>query len=125
MILESGDTVLVSHRRLFDGDEARFFVGRTIRCEGALFKAEGYSFVRDLANGHIVRKPERRTKVISLSAPGQIVYQLPADLDLDSVDIISRTSETMLVCGPRQIMNLSEHTQSGRFQNSLGGSCFG
>ena len=115
MILESGDTVLISHRRLFDGDEARFFVGRTIVCEGPLLKAEGYSFVRDLSNGHIIKKQEKRTKVLSLASPGQIVYQLPGNIDVASVDIVNRNSEAVLVAGADQIMNLSERTHCGQF----------
>lgn len=125
MMLETGDTVLVSHRRLFDGDEPRFFVGQTIACEGPLFKAEGYTFVRDLSNGHIVKKEEKRTKILSLSAPGQIVYQLPDEIDMESIDVVSRNADAVLVAGPRQIMNLSEHTHCGRFQTPVSSSFFG
>ncbi len=124
MLLETGDTVLVSHRRLFDGDEPRFFVGQILACDGPLFKAEGYSFVRDLSTGHIVKKPEKRTKLISLSAPGQIVYQLPGGIDMDLLDVVSRSNDTILVAGPRQIMNLSEHTHCGRFQAGAHNSFF-
>ena len=115
MILENGNNVLISHRRLFDGDEARYFVGRSIVCEGSLIKAEGYSFVRDLSNGHIIKKQEKRIKVFSLASPGQMVYQLPGEIELENLDIISRNSEAMLVAGATQIMNLSEHTHCGQF----------
>ncbi len=115
MMLESGDMVLISQRRLFEGDEDRYFIGRTIVCEGPLIKAEGYSFVRGLSSGHIIKKPEKRTKVLSLSSLGQIVYQLPNDIDLEFVDIIVQHSDVVLVAGPRQIMNLSEHTHCGHF----------
>ncbi len=114
MMFESGDMVLVSHRHLYEGDGDRFFIGRTIVCEGPLIKAEGYSFVRDLSNGHIIKKQEKRTKVLSLSTPGQMVYQLPC-IDLELIDIVSRNSDAVLVAGPRQIMNLSEHTHCGHF----------
>ena len=99
MILETGDCILVSHRRLFDGDEARFFVGEVLVCEGDLVKVRGYSFVRDLANGHIVKKEEQRVKIFSFSAPGKIVYQLPDKIDLENVDIDSQNGEAMLVEG--------------------------
>ena len=115
MMLEPGDLVLISHRRLFDGDAARFFVGRTTACEGPLFKAEGYSFTRDLANGHVIKKEEKRTKVLSISTPGQIVYQLPNDIELEQVDIVSRNAEAALVAGVRHVMDLSERTHCGHF----------
>ena len=115
MMLESGDTVLIAHRRLFEGDAARFFIGRTIACEGPLFKAEGYSFTRDLSNGHIIKKEEKRIKVLSLSSPGQIVYQLPGDIELESIDIVSRNADAILVAGSRHIMDLSERSHCGHF----------
>lgn len=115
MILEPGNNVLVSHRRMFEGDESRFFVGRTIACEGALAKLEGFTFVRDLANGHIVRKEEKRIKVISIASPGYIVYQLQDDINIPAVDIKSGNGDAILMDGSREIMNLSERTQCGQF----------
>lgn len=115
MILETGDSILVSHRRLFDSDEARYFVGEVLACEGSLVKVHGYSFVRDLANGHIVKKEEQRVKIFSFSAPGQIVYQLPEDIDLKEVEIDSQNGEAILVAGIQKLMNLSERTHCGHF----------
>jgi len=115
MMFESGDTVLVSHRRMYESDEARFFLGRAIACEGPLVKIEGFTFVRDLSNGHIVKKPEKRIKVISLNSPGQLVYQLPDSVDVEMVEIDSRHGEAVLVDGYEKVMNLSEHSHGGRF----------
>ncbi len=115
MILNSGDVVLVSHRRMFERDEVRFFLGRTVVCEGPLLKAEGFSFVRDLSNGHIIKKDEKRLKLLSLDSPGHIVYQLPGDIDVDKVDIESGNGDAFMVEGDRKILNLSERTHCGRF----------
>ena len=115
MLIDLGDSVLVSHRRMFERDEIRFFVGRTIACEGSLLKAEGYSFVRDLASGYIVKKSEKRTKILSLASAGYIVYQLDKGINIDNVDIDSGDGDAILVDGSRKIMNLSERSHSGRF----------
>ncbi len=115
MILETGDVVLVSHRRMFERDEVRFFLGQTVACEGPLLKAEGYTFVRDLSNGHIIKKEEKRKKVLSLDSPGHIVYQLPSDIDVDKVDIESGNGDAYMVDGSRKILNLSERTHCGHF----------
>jgi hypothetical protein len=115
MIIEPGDLVLVAHRRLFEGDAARFFVGRTMACEGSLFKAEGYSFMRDLSNGHIIKKEEKRIKILSFSSPGQLVYQLPGDVELESVEIVSRNADDVLMAGARCVMDLSERTHCKHF----------
>lgn len=80
MILESGDIVLVSHRRMFDGDEARYFIGRTLVCEGHLIKAEGFSFVRDLSNGHIVKNKKSAPKWFRCLPPVKLSTNCPATL---------------------------------------------
>ena len=115
MILESGDVVLVSNRRMFERDETRFFVGRTVACDGPLFKAEGFTFVRDLSNGHIIKKEEKRIKLISLDSPGHIVYQLPGDINVDNVDIESGNGDAYMVDGSKRLLNLSERSHCGHF----------
>ena len=115
MILENGDIVLVSHRRMFDGDQARYFLGRTIGCEGSLLKVEGFSFVRDLSNGHVIKKPEKRIKLLSLDSPGHIVYQLPDDVHVGTVEFASHNGDAYLVDGARRLLDLSEHTHCGHF----------
>lgn len=115
MILEIGDIVLVSNRRMFERDETRYFLGRTIATDGTLLKAEGYSFVKDLGNGQIVKKEERRIKVLSIASPGHIVYQLPSDIIVDDVDIESGEGDAYLSENGRRILNLSERAHCGHF----------
>lgn len=115
MILECGDVVLLSNRRMFQSDEARHFLGRVIACEGDLIKAEGYTFVRDLGNGHVVRKPEKRIKVLSLASAGYIIYQLASDIDVDRADIESGNGDAILVDRNQRVLNLSERTHCGHF----------
>lgn len=115
MILDKEDTVLVSNRRMFESDEARFFLGRTIACEGPLVKVEGFTFVRDLSSGTFVKKDEKRVKVLSLDSPGFIVYQLPNDVSLETANIKSGDGDALLVDGTRQLMNLSERAHCGHF----------
>ena len=115
MILETGDVVLVSHRRMFERDEPRYFLGRTSACEGPLVKVEGFTFVRDLSSGHIVKKEERRIKVFSIASPGHIVYQLPDTIDIEAVHIVDGNGEAILVDGLHHVMNLSERTHCGHF----------
>ena len=115
MILDRGDVLIVSNRRLFERDETRFFVGRTVACEGPLVKAEGFSFVRDLSNGHVIRKQEKRVKVLSLDSPGYIVYQLAGDIDIDNIDIESGNGDAYLIDGAKRLLNLTERTHGGHF----------
>lgn len=115
MLIDQGDIILVSHRRMFERDESRFFLGRTIASEGPLLKAEGYSFVRDLSNGMIIKKQEKRIKLVSLDSPGHIVYQLPGGIDVDAVGIESGNGDAYMVEGKKRLLNLSERSHCGHF----------
>lgn len=113
MLLESGDVILVSHRRVFQHDEARFFVGKTIACDRELVKLEGYSFVRDLASGHVIRKNEPRVKLLSLASPGYIFYQLQHVSDISQVNVKDEAGDITLMDGTKPLMNLAERSHCG------------
>lgn len=113
MIVDKGDVIFVSHRRMFQHDEDRFFLGRVITCEGMLVKLVGYTFVRDLSNGHIVRKNEKRARVLSLASPGLLVYQLPEDVHIEHATITSGNGSAILMDGTRELMNLAERANCG------------
>ena len=115
MILGNDSIVFISHRRMFEGDESRFFLGRVIACDGTLLKVQGFTFVRDLSNGHVVKKEETRVKILSLDSPGFIVYQLPSDVSIESATIQCSDGDAILFDGPRVLMNLSERTHCGHF----------
>ena len=113
MLLDVGDTVLVSHRRMFQHDEARFFVGALIAADHELLKLEGYTFVRDLSSGMVIRKDERRIKLLSLANDGYIFYQIPGKLNVADIQVANQAGEVTLVVGSQTIMNLSERSHSG------------
>jgi hypothetical protein len=85
MILEPGDKVLVAHRRLFPEDQARFFSAEVASCEGALAELEGYAWVREPFMGQLVRKQDRRTKIVSLSSGTLFVYKLPREINMEAL----------------------------------------
>jgi hypothetical protein len=88
MLLNESDLVLVAHRRLFEKDETRFFVGRVDAYEAGIIKATGYSFIKDVMGGRVVRKEEARTKLVSLLSGTVLVYQLPAEAQLENIEFI-------------------------------------
>jgi len=88
-------------------------LGRVITSEGVLVKLVGYTFVRDLSNGHIVRKDEKRARVLSLASPGYLVYQLPEDVNIEEANITSGNGSAILFDGGRELMNLAERANCG------------
>jgi len=84
-MLEQGDKLFIVHRRLFEKDTARFFVGEVQAYEQGVAKVKGYTFVKDMFTGNIKKKPDLRTKVLSIVSGTLIVYQLPVTVLLNSV----------------------------------------
>ena len=50
-LLETGDCLLAVHRRLFDRDDNRLFVGAVDAFESGVIRVTGYTFVRDAMAG--------------------------------------------------------------------------
>ncbi len=113
MILKSGDKILVVHRRLFESDRGRFFLGAVEEYGDGIARVSGFTFVRETLNGLFLRKDDRRTKIISMVSGALIVYQLPEDLSVDDARIVARESKLIMTDGHGFEMNMSEHAYSG------------
>lgn len=85
MIVEKGDKLLVTHRRLFAEDQPRFFVGVVEEYEDGLAAVTGHSFVREPVRGDLVRKPDQRTKLVSIASGNVLVYLLPSATALEEL----------------------------------------
>lgn len=114
MLLKEGNKILVAHRRLFDKDVIRFFIGLVEAYEAGVVKATGHSYVRDPMGGHVVEKADKRTKILSLSSGTFIVYQLPDGVSLDALKFSEVEGHLLLTDGKGFTMNLTETTHSGR-----------
>jgi hypothetical protein len=114
MLLNEADKILVVHRRLFEKDEPRFFVGRVEAFDNGIVKVTGHSYVRDMMSGRVVEKLEARTKILSLTSGTLIVYQLPRDVGLDTIQFTWQEGRLTMSDGSRFTMNLSEYAHSGK-----------
>ena len=86
MILEPGSKVLIVHRRLYEKDKGRYFIGTAARCEDGLAKVTGKTWVQDTFNGKFLKKEDARVKIIPLTSAGLIIYVLPAKVDLERLE---------------------------------------
>ena len=109
MILKKGDKILAAHRRLFADDQIRFFTGEVEETQGELVAATGHSWLRDAFESRVVRKNDRRTKILSLSSGTLIVYRLPREVDLDALKLDAGIgSQMVLTDGGSFHMDVSE-----------------
>jgi hypothetical protein len=104
----------VAHRRLFEKDVVRFFVGEVDAYDAGIIKARGHSYVRDMMGGQVVGKEEARTTILSLSSGTLIVYQLPDAVELDAMRFVATDLELRMTDGRGFTMNLTEVTHGGR-----------
>jgi hypothetical protein len=114
MLLKEGDKILVTHRRLFEKDEVRFFIGRVQAYDAGVVKATGHSYLRDTMGGRVVEKADERTKILSLSSGTLIVYQLPDSVALDALKFVAGEARLSLTDGKGYTLNLAEHAHGGR-----------
>lgn len=85
-LLAPGEKIHVIHRRNFDKDPRRHFVGQVESYENGIARASGYVFVVDDLNKNMfVKRPDRRTKLIPLSSGDVIVNVIPETTDLEKV----------------------------------------
>jgi hypothetical protein len=85
-ILKRGENVLVIHRRRFDRDIRRHFVGTVEAYEDGIMRASGYVFVNDDLNKQVfLKRPDRRTKLIPLGSGDVIVNVIPNTVDIEEV----------------------------------------
>lgn len=114
MLLKSGDNILVAHRRLFEKDQSRFFVGRVEAYDAGIVRATGFTYVLDMMSGRVVGKDEPRTKLLALASGTLIVYLLPAEAGPEAVGIVSELGRLVLSDGKGFTMNLSEVAHGGK-----------
>jgi len=111
MILRGGDQVLVAHRRLFAEDHPRYFAGVVEQYENGLAVVSGYTWLRDPMRGELQRKPDRRTKILSLASGTLLVYKLGPETNLEALRLeTGAEGESVLTDGGELRMDLTERT---------------
>ena len=86
MLLALGTKLLVCHRRLFADDHPRFFAGVVEAYESGIAKITGFTWSRDPARG-FQRRAEARTKLVAIASGTLMVYELPAEVNLEKLRI--------------------------------------
>ncbi len=109
MILQSGNKLLIVHRRLFEADRTRYFLGTVNAYEDGVASVSGYTFVHDHVDGDYLRKDDERTKIMPIRSGSLIVYLLSSDFAIDEARICTRENRLILSDGRGCEMNLSEH----------------
>lgn len=114
MLLEAGNKLLITHRRLFEHDAPRFFVGEVQDWEDGIAKVSGYSFVRDIPTSQILKKADRRVKLVPVASEAYIVYLLPDEVAVETVRFDWSGEGLRLMSDQEVVMDLAEFPQKGK-----------
>ena len=107
-MLKPGDKLLIAHRRLFEEDQPRFFVGRVLAYADGIAKVAGHAWVKERVRAEFGRKPDERIKFVPLASGSIIAYELPATIDLARVVLRSTNLELVLTDGAGFSMDLTD-----------------
>ena len=107
-MLNPGDKLLIAHRRLFEEDQPRFFVGRVLAYADGIAKVAGHAWVKERVRAEFGRKPDERIKFVPLASGSIIAYELPAAVDLAKVVLRSTNMGLVLTDGAGFSMDLTD-----------------
>lgn len=85
MILQKGEKIHVVLRRHLEKEPQRHFAGTVEAYENGVARVTGHVFAVDLVKAVFFRRPELRTRIISLVSGDALVNVLPPSVDLEKI----------------------------------------
>jgi hypothetical protein len=110
MILQQGEKIHVIHRRHFEKDHHRHFVGMVEGYEHGVARVSGNVFTVDPVKFAYVRRPEKRTRIISIVSGDLLINVLPPHVDLDKVVYKQEKGAVRVTDGSDWYLDISEFT---------------
>ncbi len=108
MILHKHEKVHVIHRRRFEKDPHRHFVGVVDFYEDGLARVTGHVYTVDPVKFSYFRRPDKRTRIISLVSGDILVNVLPADVNLEKVIYKQEAKSVRVTDGSDWHLDISE-----------------
>jgi hypothetical protein len=110
MILQKGEKIHVIHRRLFEKEPQRHFVGIVDHYEAGLARVTGYLYTVDRARFAFIRRSDQRTRILSLAGGNLLVNVLPASVNLEKIVYRQEKKGVRVTDGSEWHLDLSELT---------------
>jgi hypothetical protein len=107
-VLSVGEKVHIITRRLFPDDIKRHFAGEILSVSGDQIRLEGYVFIYNAGMNEYERRPEKRTRIFSLSGAGLIVIVLPRNADLETLHYEVKNRRLIFTDGKDLSLDINE-----------------
>ncbi len=110
MVLKQGEKLHVIHRRFYKDDQHRHFIGLVEEFNGTLARVVGHVYTVDTTQFIFVRRPEVRTRIISLVGGDLLVNIIPANVDLAKIVYKQEKKAVRITDGSDWHLDISEFT---------------
>jgi hypothetical protein len=111
-ILKVGEKVHVIHRRNFEKEPHRHFVGVVDAYENGVARVTGHVFAVDRVKSKFVRRPELRTRLISIVSGEILLNVLPASVNLERIQYQQESKAVRVTDGSDWHLDISEFAWS-------------
>ena len=110
MILKPGEKVHIIHRRIYEKDHHRHFVGIVDFYEAGVARVTGNVFAVDPVKFTFIRRSETRTRLVSVISGDVLVNVLPAKVNLEKFYYKQERKAVRVTDGSDWYLDLSEYT---------------
>jgi hypothetical protein len=107
-ILSAGEKVHIIHRRDLEKEPHRHFIGTVDVYEGGIARVTGHLFTVDPIRFEFFRRPERRTRLVSLLSGDVLVNIIPSMVDLERITYQQEAKALRVTDGSNWHLDLSE-----------------
>lgn len=109
MLVDEGDKILASVRRLYEAEYPRFFVGVVEAATETVVRVLGTVYIWDPYRNAVVAREGRRRKLIPFASPHFIVHSLDRDVNLEAIAFKADTNGRIwLTDDDKPIMEIAE-----------------
>src|ERR1041385_7404624 len=110
MILKQGEKVHIIHRRIYEKDHHRHFIGTVEAYEGGIARVTGHVYTVDPVKFTFMKRPETRTRLVSVVSGDVLVNIIPASVNLEKVTYKQERKAVRVTDGSDWFLDLSEYT---------------
>ncbi len=106
--IEVGDKLHIITRRQFENDVRRHFAGEVTGISGEVQQLRGYAFVFELGHNEYKRRPELRSRLLSVAQSGLIVTKIPTEIAIESLQYHMVDGQLVVTDGKSFTLDINE-----------------
>lgn len=110
MILKQGEKVHVIHRRHYEKDHHRHFIGVVDAYDGGVARITGHVYTVDPVKFTFMKRPELRTRLVAVASGDVLVNIIPGKVSLEKITYKQERKAVRVTDGSDWFLDLSEYT---------------